>query len=742
MQTLDSCEHEPIHALGTIQSHGALLCFDGAGRLIAISRTAAQWLGPLPPLGECLADGHLDPLSRQAIAAALRAVSPSIESRECTNARGQRFDLVLHWSSGMLMAEWEHVGADAPAAAHYAILAQQAIHQLQQRDYETVAELLQATVNAVRSMTGFDRVMGYRFLEDDSGEVIAEAKRDDLGSYLRQRYPAADIPAQARRLYLVNPIRQIASVDAVPVPIEPPASSLNGMPYDLSHSILRSVSPIHVEYLKNMGVAASMSISLVSNNRLWGLIACHHLSDHRSSYAVRLSCGVITHVVSILIERVEFKRRTQAEQRIRALARNIAETLTQAKDASAGLSRASAEIAQLIDCDAVSIVVDDQVPYPPDCPDRQGLLELAAHMASESHEQLLAQSMTAELAHLPRPLTASGEAAGLLAIQLMGEARITVVWLRDELVKTINWAGSPDKIVALGPNGPRATPRGSFELWQQTVRGSSRAWSSIDRFAARELKSVLQDVELDRLRSGDRQRMTLLAMLGHDLRDPLQAIQFAVDLMDRGLASSSDTSKRVEGSTRRMQSLINYILDVSRIRSGIGLHLTRSICSLDDVLSATVEQARLTHPGMTMLVDSDELGDAELDPDRFVQALSNLLGNARQHGDISAPVRIVGRRVDGLCSIEICNRTLNQQHVPLKRLVDPFKSASFNNANNRTGLGLGLYIANAIIVGHGARLSAEFDANEARFTVTLAPPALAVVAPFAALPAGVRGSAA
>ncbi|QGZ65612.1 GAF domain-containing protein [Paraburkholderia acidisoli] len=717
-----SCDREPIHLLGRIQPHGALLCFDRQGRLIARSANAAHWLGAVPAIGETIRDEHLSPLSRQTIRAALADRASQDESVECKGADGERFDLILHWSGETLIVEFEQISLKAPAATQFALFAQRAIQRLQATSYDDVPQLLQAAAEAIRAMTGFDRVMGYRFMADGSGEVIAEAKHDDLAPYLQQRYPASDIPQQARRLYVLNPIRQISDVNAPPISIEPPTHPQTGVPFDLSHSVLRSVSPIHIEYLRNMGVGASMSISIVRDDKLWGLFACHHMKPYRASHAVRLSSTVLTQVVSILIAQIEAKQRALADHRISEQRSRIAAALAQAESPLAGLVSAAQDIAALVNCEAVAIVVDGEVVVrgKHSAMKRELLLELAQHLARERTDYFVSAAIDEMLpAELASGLRSEG-VAGCLAIQMLGDSRKTIVWLRDELVETIHWAGPPDKVVAMGPNGPRLTPRGSFEVWKQTVTGRSRDWSDVDQNAARELRSVLQEVALMQMRESERARTTLLATLGHDLRDPLQAINMAMLLMGRGLASNNDTAKRVEGSTRRMQSLIGYILDVSRIRSGMGLGLRRVDVALGDLLESMAEQARLAHPGMTLDMHIDNrAATVHVDPDRLAQAITNLLGNARKHGDTSQPVTLTATTSAAGVAIEIRNRLLAPPTVPFDRLLDPFKSGSLDNPANRGGLGLGLYIAHAIVKGHEGTLAGRFTEDEAIVEIKL-----------------------
>lgn len=717
-----NCDQEPIHALGLIQPHGALLCFSPDGTLVAKSRNADALLGPIPAHGAKLSNTHLDEPARRALQLGLSDRTIAGDSLECAGAGNQRFDLIMHWSQNTLLAEFERISDDAPAATQFALYSQRAIQRIQMSHHHSVTDLLQAAAEAIKTMTGFDRVMAYRFRSNDSGEVVAEVRREDLPSYLKQRYPAGDIPAQARRLYVLNPIRQIASVKATAVAIDPPHNPVTGGLYDLSHSVLRSVSPIHIEYLTNMGIGASMSISIIVNGKLWGLFACHHMTPFRAPHAVRLSATVLTQVVSILITQIEGKQRLDAEQRIAGLRARIAAQLAEADDPLAGMLKTKDDISTLVDAEATWVSVDREVLvlHGSGPANRQAMLALADRMASERAELLVTSSMKADWPTLPAIKTPAGEACGCLAIQMIGDKRITIAWLRDELVDTINWGGPPDKVLAVGPHGPRLTPRGSFEVWKQTVRGKSREWAGFDHFAVREARALLQEIALTHMREAERARTTLLAALGHDLRDPLQAINMAVQLMGQGLATSTDTARRVEGSTRRMQSLINYILDVSRIRSGLGLGLSRTDIDLLELLHGIVEQTGQTHPGMTVLPHFDDhLGTVSVDNDRFSQAMGNLLGNARHHGDLAYPVRIEASIADDRAVIKVINRLTRKVSVSFERLVDPFKHGSLDNPLNRSGLGLGLFIANAIIKGHDGVLSATFSDTEAIFLISL-----------------------
>jgi chemotaxis family two-component system sensor kinase Cph1 len=716
--TIENCDLEPIHALGLIQAHGALVAFDRAGFIVTRSMNAASLLGHLPDMGMKMTDAHFDQTAREAIGRALEKPELVQEGVQCFGAANRRFDLVLHWSDGLLLAEWEAKPLNVPPTTHYANLVQQSIQQLQRSAASSLGQLLHVATDAIRTLTGFDRVMAYQFLPDGSGSVSAESKRAQLAPYLHLRYPAGDIPAQARRLYVLNAIRHIADVSEAPVAIEP-ALSANGMPLNLTQSTLRSVSPIHIEYLKNMGVAASMSVSIVVDGKLWGLIACHHMEPLSVPHAVRVSCTVLAQVLSITVERNELSQRAMAESRIEDLRGHVAHALASSEDATAGLLAANEAMRGLIGCDALSVLMGQRVGSFPANLDRAAAIKVADYMSDHRHDLLVTDSISRDVPELDGLLTEVNHASGILAIQLSGTPVITIIWWRAELVETVHWAGQPDKIAASGPNGLNLRPRKSFEVWKETVRGSSRAWDATDRFAARELKAILQEVALNHIRAAEHERAALLAIMGHDLRDPLQAIDMVVTLMGRGLVSGGDGAKRIEYSSQRMQSLIAYILDVSRLRTGVGLAMDVRKTTLAPLLYATFDRAQQAHPGVEMTVEIDDLGDCLVDADRLVQAISNLLSNARHHGDMRFPIQVSASRYGAQRRIAIANRIDAGASFTPGPMTRPFNVASSRNSRNATGLGLGLYIANAIVAGLGGTLEVDRIGDDARFTIVL-----------------------
>ncbi|WP_144113273.1 GAF domain-containing protein [Paraburkholderia sp. BCC1886] len=716
--SIENCDSEPIHALGLIQEHGALVAFDRDGRVVARSANAAAQLGRVPALGTAVTGRHFDPVARDAIARALNDSDLKLDALACTGGKGQLFELTLHWSNATLLAEWEAKPPDAPSTTHYAKLVERSIAQLHRGASASLEQLLAVATDAIQILTGFDRVMAYRFLPDGSGTVSAETRSAHLTPYLNLRYPAGDIPAQARQLYVLNPIRHIADVAAPPVAIEM-AETRQDTPLDLSNSILRSVSPIHIEYLQNMGVAASMSVSLVVDGKLWGLIACHHTRVLSVPHAVRVSCVVLAQVLSLAVERNELSQRAHAERRIETLRGQVASALSSAQDPTAGLLAAHREISELVEADALSVLVGQRVGSFPAEFDRAAALKVADYLTVRKLDVFATDSVSRDAPELAGLRTGIGDMPGILALQLDNTLPITIVWWRAELVETVEWAGQPDRPDDAAGNGGHLRPRKSFEVWRETVRGSSRAWAATDRFAARELRAILQTVAFAHIRAAEQERATLLAIMGHDLRDPLQAINMVVTLLGRGLISSDVGAKRIEYSSRRMQSLISYILDVSRLRTGIGLTMDIRQNALTPLLEAALEHERESYPGVQMSVTIDDLGDWPTDADRLMQAMSNLLSNARHHGDLRFPIHVSARRSGNSRRIEITNRLLPDSMFQPGAMTLPLNAASARNLRNKAGLGLGLYIANAITSGLGGTLEVERVGEEARFAIVL-----------------------
>jgi chemotaxis family two-component system sensor kinase Cph1 len=499
---LTNCEDEPIHVPGAIQPHGLLLAVDPATLVVAVTSANVATLAGTTvddALGRPLADllgPSLAELVRRRVAEGtldepLIFFLPTDLPGELA---GAEVDVALHRADARLVVEIEPVGRPRSVLLTY----QSARAAMARLSGETsVLGLADRLAREVADLTDFDRVMVYRFDRDWNGEVIAEQRRDDLNPFLGLHYPATDIPAQARRLYTVNWTRLIADVDYEPVPLHPVRDPDTRAPLDLSFSTLRSVSPIHLEYLRNMGVTSSMSISIVVDGELWGLVACHHYSGpHRPSHDARSAAEFLGQVAS-----QQIAERDRADAGIRALM--ASETLTHMIGRLGGSNEPvldalvdDPELMRLMDATGVAMKADGRVHTRGTVPPPAALAIIVDRLLGSEEGSL---GHTDQLSGLDPALAAYDDLpGGALAIGTNRDRWL--VWLRPVMERTIDWGGDPrNKQIASGEDAAvRLSPRKSFDKWREVVRGRSLPWLDDDADAARSLRGHLNALMLKR----------------------------------------------------------------------------------------------------------------------------------------------------------------------------------------------------------------------------------------------------
>ena len=497
---LDNCAREPIHIPGSVQPRGVLLVVQDDGALVLqASENVATVLGrPVDAvLGAPLGDVLGVPAAR-VVLEQLAAV-PDHRTRnpglvEIATADGTvQLDVVVHRPPPATLADpgpvfvVELEPADGPRPLTYGTTyesVRDAIADLNRAGELT--ELYDIAARHVRRLTGFDRVMIYRFDAEYNGEVVAEARRRDLEPFLGLHYPASDIPAQARAMYEKSWIRLISDVDYTPVPVVPTLDPLRGQPLDLTYATLRSVSPVHCEYLRNMGVRASMSISLLRDGKLWGMVACHHYSGpHAPSYGVRAAAEFLGVALSArLVAQVEEDALAETRRASGVLARLVAASRDEEVRLAQALTRTD-DLLTLVPADGVVVSVGTDVLTRGEVPDAASCRGIAGWASTV--DELLA---TDRLAEEPGAPDVPG-IAGAVALSLPDGG--TVVWLRGEVVRTVDWGGDPHHKMIQVPDGDgvRLGPRQSFDLWREQVRGRSLPWDEQHVQNASDLRTYL-----------------------------------------------------------------------------------------------------------------------------------------------------------------------------------------------------------------------------------------------------------
>lgn len=491
---LAACADERIHLPGSIQPHGALVAVTEPDLVVRVaSANCAAVLGVEADrlLGRPLGDAGVGSLVPWDVTDSRLTLDPSEHFPMATTLRiddhDEVVDAVLHRADGLLVVEAERGAGPLPTIHSYQ-LTRTALGRIQRAD--GLEALYQVAVEEVRRLTGFDRVMVYRFDEDWNGRVVAEDRAEGLNSFLDLRYPASDIPAQARALYRSQWLRLIVDVGYRPVPLLPPLNPLTGRPLDLSHASLRSVSPVHVEYLRNMGVRASMSISLLDRGELWGLIACHHYNGpHQPPYEIRVAAEFLGQTLSARMVDTSTQESTRRLVEARSMISTLhSAVLDETRPAAVSLTQGSPSVLDLVRAGGAVVSLEGVDASVGDVPPRDAVRELVRHAAAGGHEVLAlpqAPEVLPGLAHLTE------SACGALVLSLPDHQ--FVVWCRPELVQTVSWGGDPRNTEVSSGEGDavRISPRKSFELWQETVRGRSETWTPTDVELAGSLRRTL-----------------------------------------------------------------------------------------------------------------------------------------------------------------------------------------------------------------------------------------------------------
>jgi light-regulated signal transduction histidine kinase (bacteriophytochrome) len=426
---------------------------------------------------------------------------------DCALDNGQRFDLSVHRFKGSSIIEFEPA---RPELAEPLEMARAMIGRIASID--SIDRLAKDSARLVRASLGYDRVMIYQFGQDGSGKVVSEAKRGDLESFLGQYFPATDIPQQARALYLKNTIRIISDADFERIPVEPVLDA-SGEPLDLSFAHLRSVSPIHCEYLRNMGVGASMSISIIVDGVLWGLIACHHYAPRTLSMAERVAAEMFGEFFSLHLNALQHKQTLESAHAARDALDSFLRDTVGSHDINGLLRDKLGDFARLIPADGVAMWLDGQLSAEGSTPAEDAISALVQFAETAAEGQIWATNKLANVvsgAERYAPV-----AAGMLVIPLSQRPRDFLFFFRKELVHTLDWAGDPNKTYETGPLGDRLTPRKSFAIWKETVRHESAPWTDHERRFAEATRIALVEVILqhserladERTKAEIRQRM-------------------------------------------------------------------------------------------------------------------------------------------------------------------------------------------------------------------------------------------
>jgi len=492
---LRQCETEPIHQIGQIQPHGAMLVLSSdTHRMVLQASNNLTTFIEVPtqsalgkPLSELLGIKNAE-FVEELIKNTTKNISPSgvifVKNRQASVEMQAR----VFASGDLFVLELIRRTDDTQGEELIELLLPIQRSLLMMSMEDDIYRYFNNVASLVRDLTGYDRIMVYRFDTNWEGEVIAESKVEAVPSYFGVRFPASDIPPQARRLYTTNLVRQIADTKANPVPVLPELNPLTKQPLDMTHSLLRSLSPVHVEYLSNMGVQSSMSISLLQNGRLWGLIACHHMTPKQVSNTLQEASSFVSQIISPKLSLIEVNEsRNLALEANRAISKFIKHITIAPEDAIT--EYLLPELIELLDSTGVVMAVEGKLYTHGVVPSENEISDLFSWLGTLPAEEIFTCNNLGQ-----RYSPASNYAAmasGILVIPLSADMKNCIVLFRKERLRTVSWGGNPDKIFHREPSGLRLSPRKSFEIWKETWSGRSSSWSHVEIETAKYISLAL-----------------------------------------------------------------------------------------------------------------------------------------------------------------------------------------------------------------------------------------------------------
>jgi len=649
------------------------------------------------------------------------------------SARG--VNIFAHRCGGALILEIEPISEqpDEPTAHLYSDVREtMAVLEAAQ----SLQSFFDVAVERIRTFTGYDRVMAYKFAVDGSGHVFSEARREDLEPYLGLHYPASDIPAPARRLFGLSWLRHLPDVNYRPVPLIPENGPATGNPVDMSYAMLRSVSVMYADYLKNMGVTSTMVMPLMKQGQLWGLIsAMHHSGPRHVSFEARMAAEFLAHMLSLLMATKEDADGYAQRIRMKAVTDQLVEDLCREADLNEALGKSSnsPNLLAQVPSHGAAVVTQNGVSILGLAPKENDIRALV-HWLDEKEENVFATDRLSEV--YPPALSYKSVASGVLAVRLATHGPDFLVWFRPEHLEIVNWAGDPKKPVKVSElNGElRLQPRSSFALWKESVTGRCEPWRKDEVSAAAAFRQAIIELILRRAEEIEQMNRQLAEanieldsfayVASHDLKEPLRGVHHLASFLKRGQEGRLDEQGREQLETilkltRRMDDLIESLLQYSRTGR---VELAVAPTNLDEVVDETlVACGRLINEGDVEVRLLQCLGTELCDRVRTREVFTNLVTNAIKYNDKPRRIVEIGMKDGPIRQYFVRDNGIGISDQSKQQIFEIFRRIHGQDEFGG-GVGAGLTIARKTVERHGGRLWVESVVGEgSTFYFTLAP---------------------
>ncbi|MFT3750547.1 MAG: ATP-binding protein [Agriterribacter sp.] len=731
---LSNCDREPIHIPGFIQPHGFLLAMHPGTYVIEkVSENTSVFLNLAVTdiLGKKISvfekDYVVDNVITDIIKIGVKSGNFDSNNPCRITLNNKVFDLVIHQNKDHIILEFE-AQEQKPDEITLQKIMTNALGKIQAA--KSLQELLDNVALLVKNITGYDRVMVYKFHKDQHGEVVSEAVSDNVDSFLHLHYPASDIPVQARALYKLNQVRLIADVNATPSALKGLTSEASA-PLDLTYSVLRAVSPVHIEYLQNMGVSASFSISLIYKNELWGLIACHHYQPKFIDYNSRMACKFVGQLFSAALEFRTDEDDNELAAIYNANEHTLYEQMAKDLNIAAGLVHQKINLLNINNARGAALFFENRMytlGVTPSEPEIQNIINWLRQYSFQGVYYTTDLPVQFEDA---KPVAAT--ASGVMVVEISPRVEEFIIWFKPEIIKNVDWAGNPEKaLVKINEQQERLSPRKSFEKWKQEVKFTSDDWANIEITTALKLKEDILHVinrkssEIrklnDLLRKAYEELDTFTYTISHDLKTPLSTIKNYTEIIieDYGKDMPEDATgllhKIVKG-TDKMNQLIRDVLHYTRVgRTGMKF----SNIPMKELLEEIKEDVLEASERKDVIIDIGNVIDLQGDKTMLTQMFANLMGNAVKYSSgVKKPVAKINAELkEDQVVYTVSDNGIGLDMKYSARIFELFRR--LDNVKNISGTGVGLAIVKRIVEKHNGRIWVESELNKGtKFYISL-----------------------
>lgn len=721
---LSNCDREPIHIPGKIQPHGVLLALDKKSMTVTHVSDNISAYFPVDQ-SQVLDNSFNDFTAKAGINTEHNNLTGFISNRLInkdaengliiTTNDGTDLYMVVNESGASVLVELEPVRSSAGEAS------QNIMESLLTKilGAKSLNETLQWSAAQVKDIIGYDRVMIYKFAEDGHGEVVAEAVSEGFESFMGLHYPASDIPKQARELYKRNLVRIIADVDATDAMIEVNNEQTKEIPLDLTDSVLRAVSPIHIQYLKNMGVKASFSVSLTSDGELWGLIACHHYAPNVIDYKKRNSCKVIGQLLSTSLVYRENEESREQKNLFRDHMLDMIKLVRSAWDIPAALTDNANNLLNMTEASGAALLYEDKIYTLGETPSEEAIYSISKWLHDYSKNQVYQTNHLSK--NFPEAIAYKAVGSGLMSCALSRELNEYIFWFKKEMPQTVKWAGNPQKPVEVNADGLLSlSPRNSFEVWTEEVEGVSAPWTSNEIGIAMKFREELVHIINERanqirklnekLKQAYDELDTFSFTISHDLKTPLSSIKNYTELLldddNYNIEAARPMLQKIINGADKMNLLIKEVLSYSRIgRQNVKQELINMREILEDIKADLLIAYKDASPEINIQDAPDIYGDRIM----MYQVFSNIIGNAVKYSSHNAAPKVNISAVDNGKEVtySISDNGIGIDMKNGDQIFDLFKR--MNNAGKFEGTGVGLAIVKRILEKHQSRIWYESE---------------------------------